>query len=69
MNYKESPTRIKTLAGFIAACLAANIVSTAQAGEHERDDGFAKRPNIKHVVIIFQENASFDHYFATYPDA
>jgi phospholipase C len=69
MNHKESPTRTKTLAGFIAACLAANIVSTAQAGEHERDDGFAKRPNIKHVVIIFQENASFDHYFATYPDA
>jgi phospholipase C len=24
---------------------------------------------IKHVVVIFQENASFDHYFATYPDA
>jgi phospholipase C len=22
---------------------------------------------IKHVVIIFQENVSFDHYFATYP--
>src|SRR5450432_2676721 len=24
---------------------------------------------IKHVVVIFQENVSFDHYFATYPDA
>jgi phospholipase C len=24
---------------------------------------------IKHVVIIFQENVSFDHYFATYPHA
>jgi phospholipase C len=24
---------------------------------------------IKHVVIIFQENVSFDHYFATYPYA
>jgi phospholipase C len=24
---------------------------------------------IKHVVIIFQENVSFDHYFATYPFA
>jgi len=22
---------------------------------------------IKHVVVIFQENVSFDHYFATYP--
>jgi phospholipase C len=24
---------------------------------------------IKHVVVIFQENVSFDHYFGTYPDA
>jgi phospholipase C len=24
---------------------------------------------IKHVVVIFQENVSFDHYFATYPAA
>src|SRR5437588_3190949 len=24
---------------------------------------------IKHLVVIFQENNSFDHYFATYPHA
>ena len=24
---------------------------------------------IKHVVVIFNENVSFDHYFATYPKA
>lgn len=24
---------------------------------------------IKHLIIIFQENVSFDHYFATYPNA
>src|SRR5260370_11832234 len=24
---------------------------------------------IKHVVVIFNENVSFDHYFATYPNA
>ena len=24
---------------------------------------------IKHLVVIFQENISFDHYFGTYPDA
>jgi phospholipase C len=24
---------------------------------------------IEHVVVIFQENVSFDHYFATYPEA
>jgi phospholipase C len=30
-----------------------------------RDEG----PPIQHVVVIFQENVSFDHYFATYPHA
>jgi phospholipase C len=34
---------------------------------------FARPPEtttpIKHVVVIFQENVSFDHYFATYPFA
>ncbi len=24
---------------------------------------------IRHVVVVFQENVSFDHYFATYPEA
>ena len=24
---------------------------------------------IKHLVVIFQENVSFDHYFGTYPVA
>jgi phospholipase C len=24
---------------------------------------------IKHLVVIYQENVSFDHYFGTYPNA
>ncbi len=24
---------------------------------------------IKHLVVVFQENVSFDHYFGTYPNA
>jgi phospholipase C len=31
-------------------------------------DGNTATP-IKHLVVIFQENVSFDHYFATYPNA
>jgi phospholipase C len=30
---------------------------------------FAEMTPIKHVVVIFQQNVSFDHYFATYPNA
>src|SRR5438445_11080586 len=32
-------------------------------------DGSSTRTPIKHVVVIFQENVSFDHYFGTYPHA
>jgi phospholipase C len=32
------------------------------------DHGRAATP-IKHVVVIFQENVSFDHYFGSYPSA
>ena len=41
--------------GFVESCLAA--------------DGGPRRTPIEHLVVIFQENVSFDHYFATYPDA
>ncbi len=30
---------------------------------------FATATKIKHVVVVFGENISFDHYFATYPTA
>ncbi len=31
--------------------------------------GFATATPIKHIVVIFGENISFDHYFGTYPSA
>lgn len=31
--------------------------------------GLAQASPIHHVIVIFQENVSFDHYFATYPRA
>jgi phospholipase C len=34
-----------------------------------QDDVTAARKSIRHVVVIFQENISFDHYFGTYPRA
>lgn len=33
------------------------------------DSGEPTATPIKHLVVIFQENVSFDHYFATYPYA
>ncbi len=42
----------------------ASIAATADAA-----DAFPTATPIKHLVVIYQENVSFDHYFATYPTA
>jgi len=36
--------------------------------DHHSHDAHTATP-IKHLVILFNENRSFDHYFATYPEA
>ena len=35
----------------------------------QNEYGSSTKTPIKHVVVIFQENVSFDHYFGTYPHA
>jgi phospholipase C len=42
---------------------AAAKPATKQAGKTEP----ATATPIKHLVVIFNENVSFDHYFGTYP--
>jgi len=37
--------------------------------ENGDPNDFPTQTPIKHIVVIFQENVSFDHYFATYPNA
>jgi len=55
---------------FVTATLSTCVLlSAAMAPAHDRDNRRPPQNRIKHVVIIFQENASFDHYFATYPNA
>ncbi len=46
-------------------------VNAALADRGNRDPAanFVTSTPIKHIVIIFQENVSFDHYFGTYPKA
>ena len=52
-----------TLSGAVLATLG--LVATAQPAAYASQT----TTPIKHVVVIFQENVSFDHYFATYPKA
>src|SRR6202035_1483530 len=50
------------------ATLTAAAITLLPAGPAFAGDGSTTTP-IKHVVVIFQENVSFDHYFGTYPHA
>ena len=49
------------------ALVSLPLVSAARADNDHDSPG--DRHAIKHVVVIFQENVSFDHYFGTYPKA
>jgi phospholipase C len=72
---------LSTAAGVLAASFAAwggnavaqtnsaGAVAPANAtGESPQDQAQTATP-IKHLVVLFNENVSFDHYFATYPKA
>ncbi len=48
--------------------LAAGIVLGTAGCSSERGVSAPRTP-IQHIVVLFQENISFDHYFGTYPQA
>ncbi len=51
-----------------AAVVSHGRTALAGAKHHGPASVYTTTP-IKHLVVIFQENVSFDHYFATYPSA
>ncbi len=66
MQIRQRLVRGAIMAGiFGILSVPARTISQADANEIH---GLAQSP-IQHVVVIFQENVSFDHYFATYPFA
>ncbi len=61
---------VATIAGSLAACGGGGSSTTASAAPvSTAASALATATPIKHVVVIYQENVSFDHYFATYPTA
>ena len=48
------------------AVVAASVIAAQSATAEPRNDTVTP---IQHLVVIYQENVSFDHYFATYPAA
>ncbi len=69
--YRHNTHRFKSRFGAIAtvgallAVAGAAVPALASSGHSEASTSTP----IKHLVVIFQENVSFDHYFATYPSA
>ncbi|MGB7079797.1 MAG: alkaline phosphatase family protein, partial [Xanthobacteraceae bacterium] len=63
---------LSSLFSGLAVCssaFAADSVAPASASGTGPQDTAPTATPIKHLVIIFNENVSFDHYFATYPKA
>ena len=60
----------KAIAVALVGMLAQPALTIASGDQHvtNRFDSWPDRP-IKHLVVIFGENISFDHYFGTYPNA
>ncbi|HLJ89120.1 MAG TPA: alkaline phosphatase family protein [Candidatus Angelobacter sp.] len=58
----------KAVAMLALAATTLGTTAPAFGATHDRDKDDARTATpIKHLVVIFQENASFDHYFGTYP--
>jgi phospholipase C len=71
---KMRDTIRKSLLSTAAMFAVATITSIGPVAADKDDQG--TNPNklktatpIKHLVVIFNENRSFDHYFGTYPNA
>src|ERR1700744_4849867 len=69
VNHSVKTTVKRALVGLGAMTLTTGALMSS-AYSHDGDNrGPQEQPQIKHIVVIFQENASFDHYFGTYPNA
>src|SRR5215470_656821 len=67
---KAMRRRIRWLLLPLVAVLVATTAAATNAGAKKEQSATADTATpIKHLVVIFQENVSFDHYFGTYPKA
>ena len=67
MHWSIRRTLAVTAAG--ALCLAGSVSAVAASAAPAHLAAGTTATPIQHLVVIFQENVSFDHYFGTYPNA
>jgi phospholipase C len=66
---KETSMTISRHTGLLACSALAIACQFTQPAAAQDADAAKTATPIKHLVVIFQENVSFDHYFGTYPKA
>jgi phospholipase C len=71
VKHKKLLATCLALTAICAVLFSATIAASARvvASQPARNDGPRTTTPIKHLVVIFDENVSFDHYFGTYPYA
>jgi phospholipase C len=83
MRNRKLKTTLPSTVALLAVAVAAASIGPVSAGQNNNDQNNNEKakdaavdPNtlktkypIKHLVVIFNENRSFDHYFGTYPNA
>lgn len=62
------PRAVRKVA-LVAALGGVAVLTVAAPGSASPHAGTQTLTPIKHVVVIYGENVSFDHYFGTYPNA
>src|SRR5882757_8948752 len=60
---------VVALLGYLLTMVIAGCGYTSNLQAPSDETSVAPKGAIQHVVVIFQENISFDHYFGTYPNA
>jgi phospholipase C len=66
---RHSPAKGFTVIAGLAVVAALPGLAAAHSTAVPRGVGSATATPIQHLVVIFQENVSYDHYFGTYPFA
>ena len=65
----EAPRKTIALLLALITALGPTVMPAFASSKPAPDAAAATATPIKHLVVIFQENVSFDHYFGTYPVA
>lgn len=69
MKLRHTRSWARTLAALAVGTILSNGVIAPSFAASDAALSLMTTTPIKHLVVIFQENSSFDHYFATYPNA